>query len=299
MICSEKHAYLIIAHNEFVILHHLIRAIDDYRNDIYVHFDAKLKSLPQVQTNKANLYIISNCIDVRWGDYSQIEVEMKLFGEAYNSQERLNVRYKYYHLLSGVDIPLKTQDYIHDFFDKNAGREFLGFYQGNVSKELKRKVGVYHPFPKHFSKVRKYSMKSLIRTISVRLQLAVGGSRNKDIQLVRGTNWCSVTNEFVSFLLSRQGEIKKRFQYTFCADEVYKHTLCWNSCFRANVYDITNESRGCMREINWIVTADKSWLPSFVMGDYLRLKDSDALYARKFDEDNIDVVHRILSDITL
>ena len=34
-----KHAYLILAHNEFVILERLIQAIDDERNDIYIHFD--------------------------------------------------------------------------------------------------------------------------------------------------------------------------------------------------------------------------------------------------------------------
>lgn len=295
----DKHAYLIIAHNQYEVLRCLIGCIDDERNDIYVHVDRKTSIMPDVKVEHAGLYFLTDRIDVCWGDYSQIEVEMKLFGEAYNSQERLNVKYKYYHLLSGVDIPLKSQDYIHDFFDKNVGKVFLGFYQGNISNELKRKVGVYHPFPKQFSKVRKYTIKSLIRAISARLQLAIGGTRNKDIELVRGTNWCSVTNEFVAFLLSRQVEIRKRFRYTFCADEVYKHTLCWNSCFRDNVYDLTNEARGCMREINWIVTADKSWLPSFVMKDYFRLKASDALFARKFDEDNIDVVHRILHDIKL
>ena len=38
-----KHAYLILAHNEFVILERLIQSIDDERNDIYIHFDGKLK----------------------------------------------------------------------------------------------------------------------------------------------------------------------------------------------------------------------------------------------------------------
>ena len=207
----DKHAYLIIAHNQYEVLRCLIGCIDDERNDIYVHVDRKTSIMPDVKVEHAGLYFLTDRIDVCWGDYSQIEVEMKLFGEAYNSQERLNVKYKYYHLLSGVDIPLKSQDYIHDFFDKNVGKVFLGFYQGNISNELKRKVGVYHPFPKQFSKVRKYTIKSLIRAISARLQLAIGGTRNKDIELVRGTNWCSVTNEFVAFLLSRQVEIRQHY----------------------------------------------------------------------------------------
>lgn len=37
-----KHAYLIIAHNEFELLKLLIDRIDDARNDIYIHIDQKL-----------------------------------------------------------------------------------------------------------------------------------------------------------------------------------------------------------------------------------------------------------------
>lgn len=37
----QKHAYMIIAHNEFDLLEILVRLLDDPRNDIYVHIDAK------------------------------------------------------------------------------------------------------------------------------------------------------------------------------------------------------------------------------------------------------------------
>lgn len=39
----QKHAYMIIAHNEFDLLEILVRLLDDPRNDIYVHIDAKVK----------------------------------------------------------------------------------------------------------------------------------------------------------------------------------------------------------------------------------------------------------------
>ena len=53
-------------------------------------------------------------MDVRWGDISVVDAEFALFDEAYRRGE-----YSYYHLLSGVDMPLKTQNYIHRFFEKN------------------------------------------------------------------------------------------------------------------------------------------------------------------------------------
>ena len=38
-----KHAYLIIAHNNLSLLRRLFLALDDERNDIYLHFDARAK----------------------------------------------------------------------------------------------------------------------------------------------------------------------------------------------------------------------------------------------------------------
>ena len=62
-------------------------------------------------------------------------------------------------------------------------------------------------------------------------------------------------------------------------------------------FDSNNEAIGCMREINWVITENESFLPSFTMRDYKRLKESPMLFARKFDSANIDIVKRILSEL--
>ncbi|SCN26461.1 hypothetical protein N3C_2841 [Clostridium sp. N3C] len=41
---NGKHAYLIIAHNNFYILEELIKLLDDTRSDIYIHIDKKVKN---------------------------------------------------------------------------------------------------------------------------------------------------------------------------------------------------------------------------------------------------------------
>ena len=40
-----KHAYLIMAHHEFEVLGKLIQAIDDKRNDIFIHFEQNSKAI--------------------------------------------------------------------------------------------------------------------------------------------------------------------------------------------------------------------------------------------------------------
>lgn len=107
-----KHAFLIIAHNEYPILEVLLSMLDDERNDIYLHIDKRAVALYQkikgFKTRKAGFYLIEKSIKVYWGDISLVKAEYLLFETALK-----NGTYVYYHLLSGTDLPIKSQDYIH------------------------------------------------------------------------------------------------------------------------------------------------------------------------------------------
>ena len=51
-----KHAFLIIAHNEYPILEVLLSMLDDERNDIYLHIDKRAVGLYQkIKGFKINL----------------------------------------------------------------------------------------------------------------------------------------------------------------------------------------------------------------------------------------------------
>lgn len=73
---AMKHAFLIIAHNEFDVLKLLISCLDDARNDIYIHYDKKVDTLPDIQTKYAGLIVLEKRVDVRWGAPSMIEAEL-------------------------------------------------------------------------------------------------------------------------------------------------------------------------------------------------------------------------------
>ena len=40
-----------------------------------------------------------------------------------------NLKYDYYHHISGVDMPLKTPNEIDEFFKNNAKKEFIHFFK--------------------------------------------------------------------------------------------------------------------------------------------------------------------------
>lgn len=54
---------------------------------------------------------------VTWGGYSQINAELLLLQLATESGI-----YQYYHLISGSDLLIQTQDVFHDFFEKYMKR---------------------------------------------------------------------------------------------------------------------------------------------------------------------------------
>lgn len=114
---NKKHAYLIIAHNNWKQLSLLLSVLDDERNDIYIHIDKKSKNVPidslRKSVKKSKLHIYRK-FKIYWGHFSQVECELYLFEKTSKN------KYFRYHLISGADLPIKSQDYIHDFFEKNC-----------------------------------------------------------------------------------------------------------------------------------------------------------------------------------
>ena len=123
---DKRHAYLILAHHHFGQLRKLIMLLDDPRNDIFVHVDKKAAFNPEEWTGlcrHSRLSFLKERICVSWGGVSIMRSELALLKEATSSGE-----YDYYHLLSGMDLPIKDQDTIHAFFDAHSGTEFINFW---------------------------------------------------------------------------------------------------------------------------------------------------------------------------
>lgn len=85
-----KHAFLIIAHNEYPILEVLLSMLDDERNDIYLHIDKRAVALYQkikgFKTRKAGFYLIEKSIKVYWRDISLVKAEYLLFETALKTE---------------------------------------------------------------------------------------------------------------------------------------------------------------------------------------------------------------------
>ena len=283
-----KHAFLILAHHEFGLLQTLIGCLDDVRNDIYVHIDRKAGSLPELHAERAGMHVLRNRVDVRWGDYSVVEAEFVLFGAALE-----NGPYAYYHLLSGVDLPIKSQDYIHRFFEEHQGKEFIGYTLTHITPEIERKVRRWHLFPGDFK--NQSAVKHFLRTYCIHLQEILGIRRNRRIDFKKGSQWVSVTEAMVRCFLDHRAWARKVFRHTFCSDEIIFQTLCWESPMRDCLYDTARDGIGCMRNVGWKEKNGTWELADWTAEDYASLASDGALFARKFNSSDPDFIQRIVA----
>ena len=272
-----KHAYLILAHNEPELLSLLVERLDDVRNDIYIHFDRKLSVLPDIKTLHAGLCILKDRVDVRWADVSMLEAEYKLFHAVVDS----GCEYSHHHLISGVDLPLKNQDYIHSFFAQHHGKEFVGLHQHPMNSHADRALHYWHPFTRSFrGSGCVFAIKRILRYLVVQTQILLGIRRNTTIPFHKGGQWVSITRELIDYLLEQEDRAFTIFSRTFGADEYFVPTLIWDTPFMERLFDATDESRGAMRYIGW--RADGQ-LIDFTPQDLPALQQTEYLFARKFN----------------
>lgn len=285
----KKHAYLIMAHGDWSNLSKLLRTLDDSRNDIYVHIDAKadFDAMQIYQPNSSLCQYIPR-MRVTWGGDNQVKCEMALLKAAASGH------YDYYHLLSGADLPLRSQDEIHRFFDKQEGRNFIKIdLQAVESGRAMDRIRRYRFFQNLTGKkngvwVRLFQMMERSGLFIQRL-FHVDRLKNCPKKIYKGSNWFSITDSMVQIILKEEPFIRKYCFHSIAPDEIFVQTVAMNSSIRDTVAD------EYLRFIDW----DRGWPYTFRIEDFEMLMASDALFARKFsDRVDSDITTRIVQEVT-
>lgn len=288
-----KHAYLILAHTNFSQLRKLIETLDDERNDIFVHVDKKAKDfIPgswEGVCKKSHLHWLPQRLKVNWGGVSIMRAEIALLKAATQKGH-----YDYYHLISGLDFPIKTQDEIHDFFDSNRGKEFISFWP--VKKSMYSRFRYFTVFPEGEGKFKT----RIVNHIFKGLQMAVGYRINRGIDFHVGSQWFSITDALARYVVEKEGWLEKTFRRTSTCDEVFLQTLVWDSPFRDSLYNADARKSqkeftlDNMRLIDWNRGESVRHPWTFTSHDWDMLQKAPHLWARKFDErTNPEIILRL------
>lgn len=203
----------------------------------------------------------------------------------------LNKHYSYYHLISGQDLPIKTQNEIHDFFSKNNGYEFINVSDYNT-KEIIKKCRLYHILLKYVRHNNSFikNISNIIRRGVCGIQYILGYrcGYSYDI-LAKGANWCSLTESFVRYIVENEATIRHEFKMTHCTDEIYKQTLAMNSTeFKDKIYP-----NGNLRLVDFKRGNGQSPYV-YRQEDLNTILKSNMMFARKF---SLNIDSQIISSI--
>ena len=286
-----RFAFLITAHNEPYVLKKLISMLDYPDNDIYLHIDLKSRAISknELHTESAKLILLPSR-NLTWGGWSQICVTLDLLAEATRN------KHDYYHLISGVDLPLVRYKDMVEFFSDNYGKEFIG-----ITPDWAEKASISQRYKLHWLWQdcigKKKDAVYVVSRIITRLEKMIHYERDKweKVKYYGGPSWFSITEPAAKLILSQENWIKDRFRETICCDEIFAQTVIGNSTFADKIY---NKESGdpyaeCLRYARFNGTSP------FVlsMKDYDTLVKSNCLFARKFgtstkeEKDLIDLIY--------
>lgn len=272
---EQRVAILMLAHrNDEVLRTGLERLSASF--DIYLHFDRRVRDCPGRLPVRVRLIRRRR---VYHGSFRQILATLDLFRAA------AAVGYDRYVLVSGQDLPLKTNREIQERLAADPDCDFITFVTDSAwLDKAGDRLGRFHP--DRLRGAEPDSIGEAIRLLMQRFWCAVanryldlrGTGRQPIRGLAGGPNWMDLTHDTVSFILTeveRRPDLLRRFRWTRFGDEHFIQTLL------AGQQGWRRPMRPVLRYVDWESGPEFPRLLRF--SDFEQLRSSDALFARKFD----------------
>ncbi|WP_339315688.1 beta-1,6-N-acetylglucosaminyltransferase [Paenibacillus sp. FSL R10-2734] len=284
-------AYVILCHKNPEQINMLIDSLTNDSVEFFLHVDHK-SGIEADITHRNDIHFVDESMDVQWGHYSQIECILKCFALI-----KAHGEFSYIHIISGQDLPLSSNEAIHDFFKENQGKEFVKYLQLPSASETwgcYERVSVYYP---RFLISRTRRM-TAIRMRYIKLVMSVPFLQRRlhplPKALYKGSNWMSITGECMEYIMdfiAASPEYVQFFKNTLCGDEIFFHTIILNSAFKNNV---RNEIK---RYTDW--ETGPEYPRTLTVEDYDRITSTgtECFWGRKFDLDIDRIIIHDLLDI--
>lgn len=266
----NRHAFLILAHNNWQSLEKLVEFLRHPDIDIYLHVDKKSKDF---DAKRFQGVVVVDRINVHWGTDDMAAAELNLFSAALS-----NGPYRYYHLISGNDLPLRPIDEILDYFNSRTENFIISDDEPEWEHRLQIYYNLFEKWPLPGGMIEKLNYFANV----VQFRLGVNRLRalkEKYPKIPKGYQWASLTQAAVEELVGHKEDIKRFCRFTNCCDETYKQIILSNSDL------VDTIAAEFPRVIDW--SAGGKHPKTFTIDDFPRLvraSESGMLFARKFDE---------------
>lgn len=274
-----KHAIMIIAHNNFEMLSHVV----DYFKEgfyVFIHIDKKAivdKDVLSDLEAKPQVVRIYRKFCVHWGGFSMLKCELFLMREAISLTDA-----DYFHLLSGQDYPIKPVGEFKKFFEQRNGWEFVSYVHlphKNFQNNTYDRLCYYFPYDWFADKKKASKYVGMLFKWQKKHHIKRSVPNCFD-HLYGGSQWFSITRMAVEKILQYTLDFPKfykRLRWTFAPEEVYIVTLLLNLIPKCSV--INNN----LRIVRW--KFENGNFPANLSAEHFHLLvESDALFARKINQ---------------
>jgi hypothetical protein len=291
-----KIAYLICAHKNPKLIKKTIECLACGKNSFFVHIDAKFAIEPFQCLRGDRVFFVEKRLEVYWGEFSQTEAILQLIREALEAP----YNYDYFVLLGGSEFPLRSGNYIHKFLEDNQGTEFITLMKMPAPGKPLARINTLR-FP---------STRPVLRFIFRVLAKAGLAQRDyrKHIGLLEpysGNTWWALSRAACQYIIDfdqRDRRLANFLANTHASDECYFHTVLGNSPLKSRIrrHLLYEEwpSEGPCHHPNLLRAKHVDFFESHEKVPAQDLHGpGEMLFARKFSDDDLDLVERIAAII--
>jgi hypothetical protein len=287
-----KIAYLLFAYKNPKLIKKLIEHLSCEEAAFFVHIDRKSSIEPFDAIRGERVFFTKERIPVFWAEFSGVEAILLLIREALAAPGH----YDYLVLLSGSEFPLRSRQYIHNFFGQNRGREFITMMKMPApGKPLSRLNTLRYP-----------STRPVLRFVFRALAKIGLGRRDYrrsfgSLEPYSGMTWWALSREACQYVIDFTQRDRKLAGFCRCIhapEETFIHTILGNSPFgsrrRRNLVYEEWLPRGAQAHPEMISARH---LEIFASQNEVTVQDlhgpGELLFARKFSDDSLPLVEKL------
>jgi hypothetical protein len=289
--------YFILAHKNPSQIIELVTLLDDKKSLFFIHLDKKVNQNEYKDLIKnISCRFVKKRVSCAWGKYSLVQATLNAMKEV-KSYMGANYNNSNYHfiMLSGEDLPLKSNNYIHDFLGSNIQTSFLNHWELPYDKwwggGMFRFENFYFFEYKEHRKLN-YWINRIVKKMHLQFMLPLNRFYKKfpDFKIYGASQWMVLSKDLVAFVLEKNNDNKKFnsiFKYVLAPDELYFATLILN-------FDVRKQFPICNMKTHLVCFSGAEASPKYLQVEDLENNKEDLLFARKFDSNvNKEAIDKI------
>ena len=281
---AVKVVYAITCHRVTNPLVHTVNYLASFEDNIVlIHVDGKSDLNDFLKLEKSNVYLIPDRVEVTWAHKSQIDSVIKLM------EYSLKFEYDFFFMLSGDDIPLKTNEKLKQFLTEHYEYNFLDFDPSADDRHIYERVIYDYPsyyYDRNHNRQNVIKKKLFEKTRDLFYKNKVFEANNYRMpKLYKGSNWFSLKKDTIEYILEylKQNEwYLNVFEKSLASDEIIFHSIIMTNP-NIKIFKKLEYPDIALRYIDW--QSGPEYPRVLNDEDVDKMKNSPSFFARKIKPD--------------